>query len=213
MLSADGEHGAEQERVLEQVAAALDAQDPYLDGHSKRVARYASITARRMGLPDEEVARIRAAATIHDVGKLRVSGDVLRKPEELTEAEFEELLAFLGEAQLDRVGCFAYSPVEGAAANALPNPVPEEVKEARRERFMRLQEKISAARLKRKVGKDLTVLVDEVTKNGAVARSSADAPEIDGQVFIGKARGLKPGDFTTVRVTRSDAHDLWAETT
>jgi ribosomal protein S12 methylthiotransferase len=128
-----------------------------------------------------------------------------------TEAEFDDLLHFLEEAQLDRVGCFSYSPVEGAAANALPDPVPDEIKEERRARFMQLQEKISARRLKRKVGRTLRVLVDEVTDRGAVARSRADAPEIDGQVFISNAAGLKPGDFATVRVTHSDAHDLWAE--
>jgi len=126
-----------------------------------------------------------------------------------TEAEFEELLAFLQEAQLDRVGCFAYSPVAGAAANKLPDHVPDEVREERRARFMQAQEKISAARLKRKVGQTLTVLVDEVGDKGAVARSSADAPEIDGQVFIKKPGKRQAGEFTTVRITKSDAHDLW----
>ena len=128
-----------------------------------------------------------------------------------TDAEFEELLAFLEEAQLDRVGCFAYSPVEGAAANALPDHVPEDVKEERRARFMALQEKISAERLKRKIGKTLTVLVDEITDEGAIARSTADAPEIDGVVHVARSRKLKAGEFAQVRVTRSDAHDLYAK--
>jgi len=127
-----------------------------------------------------------------------------------TDREFEELLAFLEEAQLDRVGCFAYSPVEGAAANALPDAVPEGLKEERRARFMAVQEKISAARLKNKVGRKLTVLVDEVGPEGAIARSSADAPEIDGVVHIGNGGDLKPGDLVEVKVTRADAHDLWA---
>jgi ribosomal protein S12 methylthiotransferase len=127
-----------------------------------------------------------------------------------TEAEFEELLGFLEEAKLDRVGCFAYSPVEGAAANALPDPVPDDVREERRERFMRVQEKISAERLKRRLKKTLTVLVDGVGPEGAVARSSADAPEIDGVVHVAPAAGVKTGDFIKVRVTRADAHDLWA---
>jgi ribosomal protein S12 methylthiotransferase len=127
-----------------------------------------------------------------------------------TEAEFESLLEFLEEAQLDRVGCFAYSPVEGATANALPDPLPEGLKEERRARFMAVQEKISTARLKRRVGQIMTVLVDEVGKNGAIARSSADAPEIDGRVFIRQAAKLKAGEFTKVKITRSDAHDLWA---
>jgi ribosomal protein S12 methylthiotransferase len=128
-----------------------------------------------------------------------------------TEAEFEELLQFLEEAQLDRVGCFAYSPVDGAAANALPDPVPQEHREERRARFMVVQEKISARRLQQKIGRTLAVLIDESGARGAVGRSSADAPEIDGVVHIKKAKGLNPGDFVQVRVTRSDAHDLFAE--
>ena len=126
-----------------------------------------------------------------------------------TEGDFEELLAFLEEAQLDRVGCFAYSPVEGAAANALPDGVPEPVKEARRARFMAVQERISAERLKRKVGRELTVLVDEVREDGAIARSMADAPEIDGVVQIARSRKLTVGDFARVQVTDSDIHDLY----
>ncbi|MGA0024840.1 MAG: 30S ribosomal protein S12 methylthiotransferase RimO [Burkholderiales bacterium] len=127
-----------------------------------------------------------------------------------TEREFEELLEFLEEAQLDRVGCFAYSPVEGAGANALPDPVPAEIREERRARFMAVQEKISAERLKRQVGKTITVLVDEAGRDGAIARSAADAPEIDGRVIIRQGAKLKTGEFARVKVTRSDAHDLWA---
>ena len=128
-----------------------------------------------------------------------------------TEDEFEELLEFLEEAQLDRVGCFAYSPVEGAAANTLPAPVPVEVREERRARFMAVQEKISAAKLKKKVGQIITVLVDEVGSDGAIARSTGDAPEIDGSVFIRQATKLKVGEFAKVKITRADAHDLWAD--
>ncbi len=128
-----------------------------------------------------------------------------------TDAEFEELLQFLEDAQLDRVGCFAYSPVDGAAANALPHPVPQEIREARRARFMAVQEKISARRLQQKIGRTLVVLIDESGAKGAVGRSSADAPEIDGVVHIKKAKGLDPGDFVRVRVTHSDAHDLYGE--
>lgn len=130
-----------------------------------------------------------------------------------TEREFEELLEFLEEAQLDRVGCFAYSPVEGAVANALPDPVPEAEKQERQARFMAVQEKISAARLKRKIGQTMTVLVDAVDKDGAIARSAADAPEIDGRVIIRKGTKLKPGEFAEVKITRADAHDLWAAPT
>jgi ribosomal protein S12 methylthiotransferase len=126
-----------------------------------------------------------------------------------TEAEFEELLQFLTEAQLDRVGCFAYSPVKGAAANDLPNAVPEAVKEERLARFMAHQAEISAARLQRRIGQVETVLVDEVVEEGAVARSKADAPEIDGQVYIDGATHLKVGDLVQVELEEADDYDLW----
>ena len=127
-----------------------------------------------------------------------------------TEADFEQLLAFLQEAQLDRVGCFTYSPVEGAVANALADHVPEEIKEQRKARLMTLQAQISTQRLAAKVGKTMTVLIDEITPQGAIARSSADAPEIDGIVTIENAHGLKQGDFVDVEIIASDAHDLRA---
>ncbi|KPL28904.1 MAG: ribosomal protein S12 methylthiotransferase RimO [Acidithiobacillales bacterium SM1_46] len=127
-----------------------------------------------------------------------------------TEAEFEGLLDFLGAAQLDRVGAFAYSPVEGAAANQLADPVPEELKQERLARFMAVQQEISRARLARKVGGRLTVLVDAVADGRALARSVADAPEIDGVVFVEPAGGLKVGEFAEVVVTRAGDHDLWA---
>jgi ribosomal protein S12 methylthiotransferase len=127
-----------------------------------------------------------------------------------TEDDFQRLLAFLEEAELDRVGCFTYSPVEGAAANALPDPVPESLKQERRERLMMLQEDISRRRLARRVGRRLTVLVDEVDEEGAVARSHADAPEIDGLVFVTDGQKLAVGDFVEVTITDADTHDLWA---
>ncbi|HET7548193.1 MAG TPA: 30S ribosomal protein S12 methylthiotransferase RimO [Usitatibacter sp.] len=127
-----------------------------------------------------------------------------------TEAEFEELLGFLREARLDRVGCFAYSPVEGAKANELAGAVPEEVKEERRARFMQVQAAISREKLAAKVGRTLDVLVDEVSGTRAVGRSHADAPEIDGVVRIANAKGVKPGDIVRVKVTRADEHDLEA---
>ena len=126
------------------------------------------------------------------------------------ENDFAELLDFVHEAQLDRVGCFAYSPIDGAAANALPDPVPEEVKEERRARFMAVQEKISAERLRRKIGTELDVLVDQAGETSAVARSSADAPDIDGVVHVSHNGTLKTGEFARVRITGSDAHDLEA---
>jgi ribosomal protein S12 methylthiotransferase len=126
-----------------------------------------------------------------------------------TEEEFEELLQFLTDAQLDRVGCFAYSPVKGAAANDLPNAVPEAVKEERLARFMAHQAEISAARLQQRIGRIETVLVDEVVEEGAVARSMADAPEIDGQVYIDGATHLKVGDLVQVEMEEADDYDLW----
>jgi ribosomal protein S12 methylthiotransferase len=128
-----------------------------------------------------------------------------------TEAEFQELLDFLAEAELDRVGCFAYSPVDGAKANELPGQVPDEVRAERQARFMHTQEKISRKRLKRKVGSVQQVLIDEVGSSVAVGRSSADAPEIDGKVFVHGAAGLKPGQFVQVRIGKAQAHDLHGE--
>jgi ribosomal protein S12 methylthiotransferase len=125
-----------------------------------------------------------------------------------TQSEFEELLDFLREADLDRVGCFAYSPVEGAKANALADPVAEPVKEERRARFMQTQAAISAAKLARKVGRTLDVLIDEVHGSTAIGRSHADAPEIDGIVRVKKATGAAAGDLLRVTVTAADAHDL-----
>ena len=130
-----------------------------------------------------------------------------------TEAEFEELLDFLDQAQLDRVGAFAYSPVDGAAANALPDPVPEEVKQERLARFMQRQGEISAARLEAKVGSVQRCLVDLLDGELAIARSMADAPEIDGVVQIqdGRDAGLQVGEFVDVRIMGSDEHDLYGE--
>ena len=138
-----------------------------------------------------------------------------------TEAEFEHLLAFLREAELDRVGCFAYSPVEGAAANALPDPVPDEVREARRARFMQVQSAISAQRLRRRVGTTTGVIVDAVEHDReagawrAATRSAGEAPEIDGLVYVAldderQAKGLRPGSEITARIVDADEHDLVA---
>ena len=126
-----------------------------------------------------------------------------------TEAEFEELLMFIEEARLDRVGCFKYSPVAGASANELPKPIPEEIKEERWERFMASQQKISSAKLDAKVGQRLQVLIDSVDETGAVGRSKGDAPEIDGVVHLPGATNLNPGDWVTGKVTAADDYDLW----
>lgn len=128
-----------------------------------------------------------------------------------TEADFEDLLGFLEEAQLDRVGCFKYSPVEGAKANDLPDPVPESIKEERYHRFMAVQARISTKRLKAKIGRILPVLVDEIRDGVAIARSAADAPEIDGVVFIENAPSLRPGQFAQVKIIDANEYDLFGE--
>ena len=128
-----------------------------------------------------------------------------------TEEQFQSLLDFLKEAKLDRVGCFAYSPVEGASANQLSNPVPEELRNERQARFMQTQQKISRARLKRKVGQTMRVLIDTIDGKRAIGRSGADAPEIDGMVFIEPASKLKVGDWADVEIIASDDHDLYAK--
>jgi ribosomal protein S12 methylthiotransferase len=128
-----------------------------------------------------------------------------------TEEEFEELLDFLENAQLDRVGCFKYSPVDGAKANDLASPVPEEIKEERYHRFMQLQAKISRDKLEGKIGSKQTVLVDEITKEHIIARSKSDAPEIDGLVYLPPTPGIAVGSFVEVTITDSDDYDLFAE--
>lgn len=127
-----------------------------------------------------------------------------------TDEDFERLLDFLDQAQLDRVGCFTYSEVEGAVANALPNPVPESLKAERLERLMAFQAEISGDRLSKRVGQQETVVIDEVVEEGAVARSRYDAPDVDGQVFIDGATRLKVGERVEVVIEEADEHDLWA---
>ena len=129
-----------------------------------------------------------------------------------TERDFEDLLDFLDEAQLDRVGCFQYSPVDGARANSLPNPVEESVKQARWERFMEKQQQISRHRLAQKIGRRLEVIIDEKNEEGYLARSSADAPEIDGVVYVETDKVLRAGDRVAVEITDSDAYDLHGRT-
>ena len=126
-----------------------------------------------------------------------------------TEDDFQQLLDFLKEAQLDRVGCFQYSPVAGAKANDLPDHVPDDIKQERYDRFMQLQQEISTERLKLKVGQTLQVLIDEVDDEGAIGRSFADAPEIDGCVYLNGEENVKPGDLVNVLIEHSDEYDLW----
>ena len=126
-----------------------------------------------------------------------------------TEAEFEALLGFIDAAQLDRVGCFQYSAVEGAAANELPNPVPEAIKQARWDQFMALQQEISARKLRQKVGTTQSILIDTVTEDGSIGRTRADAPEIDGVVHLPGITEFRPGDLVEAEITSADDYDLW----
>jgi len=179
---------------------------PYLDVPFQHASPRLLKLMKRPADSENTLARIRAWRDICPELTIR-STFIVGFPGE-TEAEFEELLAFLDEAQLDRVGCFAYSAVEGAVANMLPGAVQESVKQERRARFMEAQAEISARRLRRRVGTTLTVLVDEVTDEGAVARSQADAPEIDGLVYVDGGSELTIGQFARVKVRRTDEHDL-----
>jgi ribosomal protein S12 methylthiotransferase len=182
---------------------------PYLDVPFQHANARILGLMKRPGDSDNVLARIRRWREICPELTLR-STFIVGFPGE-TEEEFEELLDFVEEAQIDRLGAFAYSPVQGAAANELPGHVPPEVQEERLARLMLMQEEISEERLARKVGQTLTVLVDEVGEEGAVARSSADAPEIDGRVYIENGQQLSVGDLVEVKIHDSDTHDLWAE--
>jgi ribosomal protein S12 methylthiotransferase len=181
---------------------------PYLDVPFQHASRRILKLMKRPASAENNLERIRAWREVCPEITIR-STFIAGFPGE-TDAEFEELLEFLEAAELDRVGCFAYSPVEGAAANALPDPLPDEVREERRARLMAMQEKISAGRLARKQGKVVAVLVDSVEGDHAIARTSADAPDIDGVVHITRAKKLKAGEFATVKVTKTDSHDLHA---
>ena len=181
---------------------------PYLDVPFQHASPRILKLMKRPASAENNLARIRSWRAACPEIAIR-STFIVGFPGE-TEAEFETLLEFLGQAQLDRVGCFAYSPVEGAQANALPGALPEELKQERRRRFMQVQAAISARRLSAKVGTTIQVLVDEVGKKAAVARSSADAPEIDGVVRVRDGQGLRPGQFARVIVEAADEHDLFA---
>jgi len=179
---------------------------PYLDIPFQHASPRILKLMKRPGAVDKTLQRIQKWRALCPDLTIR-STFIVGFPGE-TEGEFEELLDFLREAGLDRVGAFAYSPVDGAKANALPDPVPEELKEERLERFMEVQAEISAARLGRKIGTRQQVIVDEVDADGAVARSKADAPEIDGIVRIDDGQKLKPGQFAEVEIIHADEHDL-----
>jgi len=178
---------------------------PYLDVPFQHAHPAVLRRMKRPAAAEANLERIRAWRAICPALTIR-STFIAGFPGE-TEAEFRTLIDFLDEAQLDRVGCFAYSPVEGAAANELPGALPDELREERRARLMLRQEEISRQRLCRKVGTVQRVLVDRSDVHGATGRSSADAPEIDGVVHIGADARLRTGDFCDVRIERTDAHD------
>ncbi|MBT9566912.1 MAG: 30S ribosomal protein S12 methylthiotransferase RimO [Thiobacillus sp.] len=181
---------------------------PYLDIPFQHASPRILKLMKRPGSIDRTLERIQAwRAAVPDL-TLR-STFIVGFPGE-TESEFQALLDFLQEAQLDRVGCFKYSPVEGALANALPDPVAEDVKEERLARFMAVQAAISAARLDAKIGREIEVMVDEVDESGAIARSHADAPEIDGLVYLEGVMDVPVGSRLRVKVEAADEHDLWA---
>lgn len=184
---------------------------PYLDVPFQHASPRILKAMKRPASSENNLARIRAWREICPEITLR-STFIAGFPGE-TEEDFQMLLDFLEEAQLDRVGCFAYSAVDGAAANALPNQVPEEVKQERLSRFMEVQERISAAKLHQKIGSIQTVLIDEIVTDvegniEAIGRTKADAPEIDGVIYLEDADGLAPGDFVEVEVYSADGHDL-----
>ena len=181
---------------------------PYLDIPFQHASPRILKLMKRPAAAENNLTRIRAWREICPELTVR-STFIVGFPGE-TEAEFQELLDFLEKAQLDRVGCFQYSPVEGAAANDLPDSVPDDVKQARFERFMETQSKISQEKLQAKIGSRQIVLIDTVGKTDAVARSASDAPEIDGIVHVSvDDYDIEPGDFIEVDITGANEHDLF----
>lgn len=181
---------------------------PYLDVPFQHSSPRILKAMKRPASSENNLARIKAWRDICPDITIR-STFIVGFPGE-TDEDFEHLLDFLQEAQLDRVGCFAYSAVDGAAANALDHHVPESLKQERLARFMEVQEAISAEKQKAKIGRIETVLIDEVDGDEAIGRTAADAPEIDGVVYLSGADGLQPGDLVEAQIVNSDGHDLWA---
>lgn len=181
---------------------------PYLDIPLQHASPRILKLMKRPGTVERTLERIQKWREICPEITLR-STFIVGFPSE-TEEDFQMLLDFIDKAELDRVGCFKYSPVEGAKANELPDPVPEEVQEERFQRFMELQQQVSIRKLARKVGQEMTIIIDEVDEEGATGRSAADAPEIDGLVYLNGETSLKPGDMVKVRIDEADEYDLWA---
>jgi ribosomal protein S12 methylthiotransferase len=182
---------------------------PYLDVPFQHANQRILKLMKRPASAEKVLDRI--AAWRREVPELTIRSTFITGFPGETEAEFNELLDFLDEAQLDRVGAFAYSPVEGATANQLPGALPEEIRDQRRARLMQHQEDISTQRLEARIGKTMTVLVDDIEEEGAIARSMGDAPEIDGLVYITDGDQLEIGQFAEVEITDCDVHDLYAK--
>jgi ribosomal protein S12 methylthiotransferase len=181
---------------------------PYLDIPFQHASSRILKLMKRPAASENTLARIKSWRSICPELTLR-STFIVGFPGE-TDAEFDELLGFLQEAQLDRVGCFKYSAVAGARANELPDHVPEALKQERWERFMAVQQEISSSRLQAKVGQKIDILIDEVEDDQAIGRSMADAPDIDGLVYLSQPEGLSVGDIVTAKITHADDYDLYA---
>ncbi len=181
---------------------------PYLDIPFQHASSRILKLMKRPAASENTLARIKSWRSICPELTLR-STFIVGFPGE-TAAEFDELLGFLQEAQLDRVGCFKYSAVAGAKANELPDHVAEELKQERWERFMAVQQEISSSRLQAKVGQKIDIIIDEVADDQAIGRSMADAPDIDGLVYLSQPEGLSVGDIVTARITHADDYDLFA---
>ena len=182
---------------------------PYLDVPFQHASPRILKLMKRPGNSENTLERIRKWRSICPEIAIR-STFIAGFPGE-TEEDFERLLDFLSEAELDRVGCFPYSPVEGAKANDLPDPVPEELKEERVERLMMRQSEISTDKLRNRIGSEIEVLIEENDGETAIGRSRFDAPEIDGLVYVANGAKLKTGDFSRIRIVDADEHDLWGE--
>ena len=182
---------------------------PYLDIPFQHGSPKTLRAMKRPGAIDNTLARIHKWREICPQLTIR-STFIVGFPGE-TDDDFKQLLDFIQEAQLDRVGAFIYSPVEGAKANTLDNPVPEAIKEARLAEFMAVQAKISAERLQKKIGTTQQVIIDEIDQEGAIGRSQADAPEIDGMVYLNGETQHQAGDIVSIKITHADEHDLWGE--
>ena len=180
---------------------------PYLDVPLQHASPTILKSMKRPGTIERTLERIHKWREICPDITLR-STFIVGYPGE-TEQDFELLLNFLSQAQLDRVGCFPYSPIEGAEANKLADQIPETIKQERFDRFMQLQQKISTQKLQAKIGKTLAVIVDEIDEEGAIGRSMADAPEIDGVVYLNEENQVKVGDIVQVNIEHSDEYDLW----